>query len=200
MFCFFSSCWKIGMFNWNSDDLAVHTVSCFQRTWDDSEMSFFSVVAIQNILSFIPCPSNAETLLHFLSSSGIYGPDEGWASAYPECRERNQSPINIVDQDTKVSTEYQELTLEGFDTESSNKTSMKNTGKTGTVTRTQASVVGWIFPGLYIIDFNETSIFNTYNDKIETTQFPKKVCIKQIANQWHHHLKLSHVLILYYIN
>ncbi|TKS70604.1 Receptor-type tyrosine-protein phosphatase gamma [Collichthys lucidus] len=62
---------------------------------------------------------------------GIYGPDEGWASAYPECRERNQSPINIVDQDTKVSTEYQELTLEGFDTESSNKTSMKNTGKTG---------------------------------------------------------------------
>ncbi|KAM7423431.1 hypothetical protein PAMA_011136 [Pampus argenteus] len=62
--------------------------------------------------------------------SGIYGPDEGWASAYPECKERNQSPINIVEQDTKVSTEYQELTLEGFDTESSNKTSMKNTGKT----------------------------------------------------------------------
>uniref|UniRef100_A0A4W6F8T4 protein-tyrosine-phosphatase n=1 Tax=Lates calcarifer TaxID=8187 RepID=A0A4W6F8T4_LATCA len=55
---------------------------------------------------------------------------EGWASAYPECKERNQSPINIVDQDTKVSTEYQELTLEGFDVESSNKTSMKNTGKT----------------------------------------------------------------------
>ncbi|TNN88182.1 Receptor-type tyrosine-protein phosphatase gamma [Liparis tanakae] len=61
---------------------------------------------------------------------GVYGPDEGWASAYPECRERNQSPINIADQDTKVSTEYQELTLEGFDTESSNKTSMKNNGKT----------------------------------------------------------------------
>uniref|UniRef100_A0A8C2XJB8 Protein tyrosine phosphatase receptor type G n=1 Tax=Cyclopterus lumpus TaxID=8103 RepID=A0A8C2XJB8_CYCLU len=50
--------------------------------------------------------------------------------SYPECRERNQSPINIMDQDTKVSTEYQELTLEGFDTESSNKTSMKNNGKT----------------------------------------------------------------------
>ncbi|KAM8915384.1 receptor-type tyrosine-protein phosphatase gamma-like isoform 2-T2 [Spinachia spinachia] len=60
---------------------------------------------------------------------GIYGPD-GWAPAYPECKERNQSPINIVDQDTKVSTEFQELTLEGFDAESSNKTSMKNTGKT----------------------------------------------------------------------
>ncbi|KAJ0023404.1 hypothetical protein NQD34_003303, partial [Periophthalmus magnuspinnatus] len=62
--------------------------------------------------------------------AGIYGPDEGWAGAYPECRERNQSPINIVDQEAKVSIEYQELTLEGFSAESSNKTSMKNTGKT----------------------------------------------------------------------
>uniref|UniRef100_A0A8C2KI01 protein-tyrosine-phosphatase n=1 Tax=Cyprinus carpio TaxID=7962 RepID=A0A8C2KI01_CYPCA len=44
--------------------------------------------------------------------------------------QRNQSPINIADQDTKVSMEYQELTLDGFDAESSNKTSMKNTGKT----------------------------------------------------------------------
>lgn len=65
------------------------------------------------------------------SSTGIYGPDEGWVSAFPECREKNQSPINIVDKDAKVSTEYQELILEGFDTKSSNKTTMKNTGKTG---------------------------------------------------------------------
>lgn len=64
-------------------------------------------------------------------SSGVSGPEEGWALAFPECREKNQSPVNIVDQDTKVSAEYQELTLEGFDIESSNKTSMKNTGKTG---------------------------------------------------------------------
>ncbi|XP_055724489.1 receptor-type tyrosine-protein phosphatase gamma-like isoform X1 [Salvelinus fontinalis] len=62
--------------------------------------------------------------------SGTYGPEEGWSSAYPECRQRNQSPINIVDQDIKVSMEYQELTLDGFEAESSNKTSMKNTGKT----------------------------------------------------------------------
>uniref|UniRef100_A0A672MLW2 protein-tyrosine-phosphatase n=1 Tax=Sinocyclocheilus grahami TaxID=75366 RepID=A0A672MLW2_SINGR len=59
-----------------------------------------------------------------------YGPETGWAAAFPECQERNQSPINIADQDTKVSMEYQELTLDGFDAESSNKTSMKNTGKT----------------------------------------------------------------------
>nr|XP_023649707.1 receptor-type tyrosine-protein phosphatase gamma [Paramormyrops kingsleyae] len=56
--------------------------------------------------------------------SGTYGPDS-WAAANPECREKNQSPIDIIDQDAKVSKEYQELTLE-----SSNKTSMKNTGKT----------------------------------------------------------------------
>uniref|UniRef100_A0A9J7Z7A5 protein-tyrosine-phosphatase n=1 Tax=Cyprinus carpio carpio TaxID=630221 RepID=A0A9J7Z7A5_CYPCA len=65
-----------------------------------------------------------------LKAAGTYGPDTGWAAAFPECQERNQSPINIADQDTKVSMEYQELTLDGFDAESSNKTSMKNTGKT----------------------------------------------------------------------
>lgn len=62
--------------------------------------------------------------------AGSYGPDS-WATANPECREKNQSPIDIIDQDAKVSTEYQELTLDGFEAESSNKTSMKNTGKTG---------------------------------------------------------------------
>ncbi|XP_073681680.1 receptor-type tyrosine-protein phosphatase gamma-like [Garra rufa] len=69
--------------------------------------------------------TDAETI-----TERTYGPDTGWAAAFPECQERNQSPINIADQDTKVSMEYQELTLDGFDAESSNKTSMKNTGKT----------------------------------------------------------------------
>lgn len=50
---------------------------------------------------------------------------------YPECGERIQSPVNIPDKDAKVSQECQELTLEGFGVKSSNKTSMKNTGKTG---------------------------------------------------------------------
>uniref|UniRef100_A0A4W5QE16 protein-tyrosine-phosphatase n=1 Tax=Hucho hucho TaxID=62062 RepID=A0A4W5QE16_9TELE len=54
----------------------------------------------------------------------------GWASSYPECVERNQSPVDISDEDAQVSQEYQELTLNGFNVESSNKTSMKNTGKT----------------------------------------------------------------------
>lgn len=97
-----------------SDHILLSAVWTFDMSWE-SEMSF---------------SSDSEPLFYW-SSSGIYGPDEGWALAYPECREKNQSPVNILDQDTKVSTEYQELTLEGFDNESSNKTSMKNTGKTG---------------------------------------------------------------------
>uniref|UniRef100_A0A8B9KDK9 protein-tyrosine-phosphatase n=1 Tax=Astyanax mexicanus TaxID=7994 RepID=A0A8B9KDK9_ASTMX len=60
---------------------------------------------------------------------GNHGPGR-WASIYPECGERNQSPVDITDEDAQVSQECQELTLEGFEVKSSNKTSMKNTGKT----------------------------------------------------------------------
>ncbi|XP_053491964.1 receptor-type tyrosine-protein phosphatase gamma isoform X2 [Ictalurus furcatus] len=61
--------------------------------------------------------------------SGMHGPWR-WASMYPECGEKNQSPVNIPDEHAWVSQECQELTLEGFEVKSSNKTSMKNTGKT----------------------------------------------------------------------
>ncbi|KAL7833047.1 hypothetical protein SRHO_G00300650 [Serrasalmus rhombeus] len=61
--------------------------------------------------------------------SGAHGPGR-WASVYPECGERNQSPVDIPDEDAHISQECQELTLEGFEVKSSNKTSMKNTGKT----------------------------------------------------------------------
>ncbi|XP_051986844.1 receptor-type tyrosine-protein phosphatase gamma isoform X1 [Xyrauchen texanus] len=61
--------------------------------------------------------------------SGTYGPRR-WASAYPECGEINQSPVDILDQDSQFSQECQELTLDGFETKSSNRTTMKNTGKT----------------------------------------------------------------------
>uniref|UniRef100_A0A673GEE2 protein-tyrosine-phosphatase n=1 Tax=Sinocyclocheilus rhinocerous TaxID=307959 RepID=A0A673GEE2_9TELE len=63
------------------------------------------------------------------SFTGTFGPRR-WASAYPECGERNQSPVDIPDLDTQVSQECQELTLDGFETKSSNRTTMKNTGKT----------------------------------------------------------------------
>ncbi|KAF7664307.1 hypothetical protein LDENG_00180640 [Lucifuga dentata] len=65
----------------------------------------------------------------YWSYSGSHGP-RGWAALYPECAVRNQSPVDIVDEEAVVSEEYQELVLDRFNTESSNKTTMKNTGKT----------------------------------------------------------------------
>uniref|UniRef100_A0A8C4HRW1 protein-tyrosine-phosphatase n=1 Tax=Dicentrarchus labrax TaxID=13489 RepID=A0A8C4HRW1_DICLA len=58
-----------------------------------------------------------------------HGP-RGWATSYPECAAKNQSPVDIADEQALVSEEYQELVLEKFNTESSNQTTMKNTGKT----------------------------------------------------------------------
>lgn len=51
--------------------------------------------------------------------------------ASPDCGGLHQSPIDIVDYTASMKDEYRELTLEGFENESSNKTWMKNTGKTG---------------------------------------------------------------------
>lgn len=64
------------------------------------------------------------------SFTGAYGP-EHWVTSSASCGGHHQSPIDIVDQHARVGEEYQELQLDGFDNESSNKTWMKNTGKTG---------------------------------------------------------------------
>ncbi|XP_056357213.1 receptor-type tyrosine-protein phosphatase gamma [Oenanthe melanoleuca] len=61
--------------------------------------------------------------------SGTYGP-EHWMTSSEKCGGSHQSPIDIVDHLAHVGDEYQELQLDGFDNESSNKTWMKNTGKT----------------------------------------------------------------------
>lgn len=62
--------------------------------------------------------------------TGAYGP-EHWVTSSVSCKGHHQSPIDISDQHARVGEEYQELQLDGFDNESSNKTWMKNTGKTG---------------------------------------------------------------------
>uniref|UniRef100_A0A3B4AWY1 Receptor-type tyrosine-protein phosphatase gamma n=1 Tax=Periophthalmus magnuspinnatus TaxID=409849 RepID=A0A3B4AWY1_9GOBI len=59
----------------------------------------------------------------------IHGP-RGWAALYPECAAKNQSPVDIRDEQALTSEEYQELVLDNFNRESSNQTTMKNTGKT----------------------------------------------------------------------
>ncbi|XP_014728477.1 PREDICTED: receptor-type tyrosine-protein phosphatase gamma [Sturnus vulgaris] len=61
--------------------------------------------------------------------SGTYGP-EHWVTSSEKCGGSHQSPIDILDHLAHVGDEYQELQLDGFDNESSNKTWMKNTGKT----------------------------------------------------------------------
>ncbi|CAM9347180.1 unnamed protein product, partial [Bubo scandiacus] len=58
-----------------------------------------------------------------------YGP-EHWVASSEKCGGSHQSPIDIIDHQAHVGDEYQELQLDGFDSESSNKTWMKNTGKT----------------------------------------------------------------------
>uniref|UniRef100_A0A4W6D8T7 Receptor-type tyrosine-protein phosphatase gamma n=1 Tax=Lates calcarifer TaxID=8187 RepID=A0A4W6D8T7_LATCA len=65
----------------------------------------------------------------YWSYSGNHGP-RGWAASYPECAANNQSPVDIADEQALVSEEYQELVLDKFNAESSNQTTMKNTGKT----------------------------------------------------------------------
>uniref|UniRef100_A0A8D0D3E5 Receptor-type tyrosine-protein phosphatase gamma n=1 Tax=Sander lucioperca TaxID=283035 RepID=A0A8D0D3E5_SANLU len=62
-------------------------------------------------------------------SAGSHGP-RSWAASYPECAANNQSPVDIADEQALVSEEYQELVLDKFNAESSNQTTMKNTGKT----------------------------------------------------------------------
>uniref|UniRef100_A0A8D0D103 Receptor-type tyrosine-protein phosphatase gamma n=1 Tax=Sander lucioperca TaxID=283035 RepID=A0A8D0D103_SANLU len=65
----------------------------------------------------------------YWSYSGSHGP-RSWAASYPECAANNQSPVDIADEQALVSEEYQELVLDKFNAESSNQTTMKNTGKT----------------------------------------------------------------------
>uniref|UniRef100_A0A673AFG1 protein-tyrosine-phosphatase n=1 Tax=Sphaeramia orbicularis TaxID=375764 RepID=A0A673AFG1_9TELE len=78
---------------------------------------------------FLSCWRGFEGTLPSPVSAGSHGP-RGWAALYPECAANNQSPVDITDEQAVVSEEYQELVLEKFNAESSNQTTMKNTGKT----------------------------------------------------------------------
>ncbi|XP_040263697.1 receptor-type tyrosine-protein phosphatase gamma isoform X1 [Bufo bufo] len=65
----------------------------------------------------------------YWSYSGLYGP-ENWVMTSPDCKGFHQSPVDIVDYTANIRDEFLELQLDGFENESSNKTWMKNTGKT----------------------------------------------------------------------
>uniref|UniRef100_A0A8C7YVU2 Alpha-carbonic anhydrase domain-containing protein n=1 Tax=Oryzias sinensis TaxID=183150 RepID=A0A8C7YVU2_9TELE len=65
----------------------------------------------------------------YWSYSGSHGP-RGWAALFPECAANDQSPVDIVGEQSLPSDEYLELVLDRFNVDSSNQTTMKNTGKT----------------------------------------------------------------------
>uniref|UniRef100_A0A669BBC0 Receptor-type tyrosine-protein phosphatase gamma n=1 Tax=Oreochromis niloticus TaxID=8128 RepID=A0A669BBC0_ORENI len=77
------------------------------------------------------CSALCIIIIHLVSfiSAGSHGP-RGWAALYPECAGNNQSPVDIADEQAQISQEYLKLELDKFNTESSNQTTMKNTGKT----------------------------------------------------------------------
>lgn len=79
--------------------------------------------------------------------TGAYGP-EYWVTSSVSCGGRQQSPIDISDQHARISEEYQDLQLDGFDNESSNKTWMKNTGKTGTASSLPVCRPAWNVAGV----------------------------------------------------
>ncbi|XP_059800225.1 receptor-type tyrosine-protein phosphatase gamma-like isoform X3 [Hypanus sabinus] len=70
-----------------------------------------------------------ESMDPYWAYSGNYGP-KYWATSYVGCSGVSQSPIDIVDHKTHEKDDLQQIHLEGFETESSNRTRMKNTGKT----------------------------------------------------------------------
>uniref|UniRef100_A0A8C3H4X7 Receptor-type tyrosine-protein phosphatase gamma n=2 Tax=Corvus moneduloides TaxID=1196302 RepID=A0A8C3H4X7_CORMO len=102
--------------------LTGHTRASTRATQVDLQVRPFSEHPL--LASFPP-----EEISYMLSKSGTYGP-EHWVTSSEKCGGSHQSPIDITDHLAHVGDEYQELQLDGFDNESSNKTWMKNTGKT----------------------------------------------------------------------
>lgn len=136
MFCVF---WWITLtaFLFNSFNLITNKVSKdFISNHKPSYLKSLTLSTVRDAglsFLFLICPIDDHWALRIevlFSFTGAYGP-EHWVTASLSCGGHHQSPIDILDQHARVGEEYQELQLDGFDNESSNKTWMKNTGKTG---------------------------------------------------------------------
>ena len=113
---------------------------------------------------FVPPPAlEPWGLKYCFFLTGAYGP-EHWVTSSVSCGGHHQSPIDIVDQHARVGEEYQELQLDGFDNESSNKTWMKNTGKTGRLCLLHLSTNKWSISGCHCIYLNEDLLLHYWTE------------------------------------